>query len=129
MSAELLKETVEFVWLDDQGVIMSPVHRTLGAALGFADEWGLNWRRLTRLIESRAETVRREVEDGGHASYAKSQVDKAQRAREKLSKTGRAPAALRRHITTVTVDDLIDSEAEAARIVLAQSDLRMDHDA
>lgn len=85
-----------FVWVDEDGHQVSPVHTTFRRALNFISGWQGNFDRIKGLEEQT-----------GHILPASKQ----------LTKTGKPPVALKRVVITATVEDLTEDEQRLVAVM------------
>lgn len=107
---------IKYVWVDEDDEVMSPIHGSLGAALGFAGDWQEKWDKAQATFE------RAEATPEDHRTYSQRQIlENAEKTAMKLTKTGKPPHRLKYHVTTVTIEDMTDAEDSAAQLVLRRS--------
>lgn len=127
---KIVDTEVRYAWLDEDDRRMSPVHETLGTALGFAGNWHLNYKRLSGELE-RATTLRDGYKDGtidpGYPNIEmavdreQDKIKKICRSVTKLTTTGKSPQVLKRWVITTTLEEPSTAEAEVSVSVLRES--------
>lgn len=119
-------EKVQFCWVDVAGARVSPVHGSLSAALNFVT----GWKEYRDRLERSAERAREKFEErkAQQAAYGREpsehdvamferEVEKIQRAQQKLSRVGTEPYDLRRLVTRVTVEMPTTDELKMAKVM------------
>lgn len=126
---QLPGEEIRFCWVDEDGERMSPVHTDIGKALSFCADWQFRYDRL----EERAREAAEAIEDSKSRAASHGEVlnehtlnryeqdaKKFQEARDKLTPTGKPPAALKRLVIRATVEEPTELELKMAELELAK---------
>ena len=99
---DIKSETIRYVWLDEDGQVVSPIHEHFGAALGFINDWQGRWERLEeRLADEQA------LEPPSQSHYT---IQRIQGRQEKMTRTGKPPSELHRVRVTVSLAPLSFAE-------------------
>lgn len=136
---------IKFCWVDEDGARMSPVHKTILAALNFLVGWDDARERLERAAVKAQEKYDDELEriehwqpegglpqiEGRKRSAVQSfdyDVNKINEAKFKITRTGKPPAQLRRLVTSTVVQDPSEDELLLARTTAKTHDIELKED-
>lgn len=93
----MIKDQVKYVWLDEDGEHVSPMHNKFGSALNFINGWHDRYARLVDQSPTHEVDLTRKHSFMGYQS---------------MSKSGKPPVKLVRAVVRVAQEDL--SQAEQA---------------
>lgn len=91
-----------YVWVDEDGAQVSPVHRELRSAIMFATAWHERWKRLI--------ARHGEPRDTDDYRFQKNHIP--------MTRSGKPPAALKRLHIAIELVDATDEEKTIAKAVL-----------
>lgn len=116
---------VQYVWLDEDGERVSPIHKTLGSAVNWVSEWHENCMRLQKKLEELYALQATFTTDSERKEYAfgrcNQDIKSAENSSKKMSKTGKQPIKLGRWVMTTAVVDPNVDERRLSDLVLESS--------
>lgn len=96
--------TPRYVWIDEDGNQVSPIHREFHSAMTFVNGWQTRWD-LLRGKHGRDFDIEEEM------SYTYSKF-------RAMTKTGKPPKELKRVVVRVAVEEPTDEEKDKAKVML-----------
>lgn len=96
----MTKDQVKYVWLDEDGEHVSPMHVKFGSALNFINSWH---GRVERLRERFGDDFDLTAKDSAYGYVS-------------LSKSGKPPVKLVRAVVKTFIEDLTDAEATVVSV-------------
>lgn len=106
-----------YVWVDETGDRMSPIHKSLGTAMNFVSDWHENFDR----ISSRLADLRHNEGESGLDHWEQRRLTAAIKRMDKLTSTGKPPVTLRRLVVTTTLEDPDEDDLSVAAKILEAS--------
>lgn len=99
-----------YVWLDEDGEQVSPIHREFRSAILFAVDWQTRWDKLVERFGEPSET----------------NLSRFQKNWSQMTRSGKPPLTLKRVHIEITVDELWPEEAVVAETMTnnAEADKR-----
>jgi hypothetical protein len=98
-----LDQVVRYIWTDEDGEQVSPLHKTFVTALAWREGWEENWERLQ---EQKAEFESNTTD----RSWYQRRLETLAKSIAKMSLTGKPPVDLHRHVATITIEPLSEKE-------------------
>lgn len=106
----IYEEEIRYCWIDEDGARVSPVHKDFGKALSWVADWPESWARLNQLQS--------QLSDAVSERWRQLDAEKIQRARARLTRTGKPPRVLRRLVLRTTTETIAEHERETVDHVL-----------
>lgn len=97
-----------YVWIDEDGAQVSPIHKELRSAMHFINGWAANYERVQK--------ERQRMRDSG-IENAETVETRADQTLTQLTKSGKPPVKLKRVMIEINVVDPTEEEMKLAEIM------------